>query len=144
MPTLTPGDGQDLLAAYKRAWEGRDPDAALALYADGAEHRADPFEESHVGENAIREMWNHLAASRANVEFDAERIWVVGSTVLVNYHAAYTERASAERVRLRGFMTIELNDEKRITRVRGWPVTRTVGTDSTFHAEPHTEAGHGG
>lgn len=143
MPTLTPGDGQDLLAAYKRAWENRDPDAAMALYADDAEHRADPFEEPRVGANAVREMWNQMAATQGNVEFDAERIWVVASTVLASYHAAYTERATALRVRRRVFVTFELNDDKRIVRAREWPTSRTVGTDSTFHAEAQAEGSHG-
>jgi hypothetical protein len=140
MPTLTPGDGQDLLAAYKRAWERRDPDAALALYADGAEHREDPFEEPQVGENAIRALWNRRAATQANVEFDAERVWVVSATVLSSYHAAYTERRSAQRIRRRGFMTLELDDAKRITRAREWPVTRAVGVDSTFDPEPDNDS----
>jgi ketosteroid isomerase-like protein len=136
MPTLTPGDGQDLLAAYKRAWERRDPEAAVALYAEDAEHREDPFEAPQVGAIAIRAMWNRRAATQANVEFDAERVWVVGATVLASYHAAHTERQTAQRVRRRAFMTLELNDQKRITRAREWPVTRAVGVDSTFDPEP--------
>ncbi len=132
MPTLTPGDGQDLLAAYKDAWERRDPDAALELYADGAEHRDDPFEEPIVGSNAIRELWNARAATQANVEFDAEHVWTSASWVLSSYHAAYTERANADRIRRRGFLAFELNDDKRILRARDWPVSRRVGTDSTI------------
>ena len=135
MQNLTPGDGQDLLAAYKRAWEQRDPDAAMELYAEDAEHRDDPFRDPYVGSNAIREMWNDIAANEANVEFDAERVWVSGNTVLSSFHAAYTDRTSGQRVRIRGFMTMELNDERRVTRLREWPVTRVVGTDSTFKVQ---------
>src|SRR5450432_1564959 len=111
MSTLTPGDGQDLLAAYKRARERRDPEASLVLYAADAEHRENPFQEPYVGTNAIRQMWNDNAANQANVEFDAEHVWVVGPTVLASFHGAYTDRGSAERIRLRGFMTIEVNDD---------------------------------
>ena len=138
MPNLTPGDGQDLLAAYKDAWERRDPDAALALYADGAEHRDDPFDEPLVGSNAIRELWNTRAASQTNVEFDAERVWTSASWVLSSYHAAYTDRANADRIRRRGFLAFELDDAKRILRARDWPVSRHVGTDSTV--EPGGES----
>jgi hypothetical protein len=132
MPTLTPGDGQDLLAAYKDAWERRDPDAALELYADGAEHCDDPFEEPLVGNNAIRELWNARAAGQTNVEFDAERVWTSASWVLSSYHAAYTNRANADRIRRRGFLAFELDDEKHILRARDWPVMRQVGTDTTI------------
>jgi ketosteroid isomerase-like protein len=144
MPTLTPGDGQDLLAAYKRAWEHRDPDAAMALYADDAEHRDNPFRDPYVGANAIRAMWNEIAANQANVEFDAETVWVVGGTVLASFHCAYTDRSDASRVRIRGFLTIELNDAHLIKRLREWPVSRVVGTDSTFHADARTETTRGG
>lgn len=144
MSTLTPGDGQDLLAAYKRAWERRDPEAALVLYAKDAEHRDNPFRDPVVGANAIRQMWNDIAASEANVEFDAEHVWVVGATALANFHAAYTDRSTAERVRIRGFMTIEVNDDGLIQRLRSWPVSSVVGTDSTFKVDATRREGTGG
>lgn len=129
---LTPGDAQDLVERYKRAWERRDPDLALELYRDDAEHRDDPFREAFRGANEIRAMWNDIAANEANVEFDAERVWVNAATVLASFHAAYTDRTNAQRIRIRGFMTLELDDAGLITRLREWPVTQVVGTDSTF------------
>ena len=134
MPDLTPGDGQDLLNAYKRAWERRDVDAAMALYADAAEHRDHPFRDPYVGSNAIRAMWNDIAANERHVEFDAERVWVVGRTVLASWHAAYTDRTNADRIRMRGFMTLELDDARKVTRLREWPLSKVVGKDSTFES----------
>jgi ketosteroid isomerase-like protein len=133
---LTHGDAQDLLQAYKRAWERRDPDAAMELYAEDAEHRDDPFHDPHLGSNAIRAMWNDIAEREANVEFDAERIWLVDRTVLSSWHAAYTDRANGDRVRLRGFMTMELDGRGKIARLREWPVSKVVGTDSTYKEVP--------
>lgn len=142
MPTdLTPGDGQDLFARIKRAWEGRDPDAMLELFADRAEYRLDPFLDPLAGLNAIREHWNGVVAAQDHIEFDAERVWVSGRTVLGSWHAALTERATAERVRLRGFSTMELDDHGRITRMREWPVRRVVGIDSSYRDRGATETG---
>ena len=135
MPTLTHGDAQDLMDRYKRAWERRDPELAVSLYREDAEHRQDPFSEPRVGANAIREMWNDIAAKAVNVEFDAERIWVNGATVLCSFHAATTGRTDAERVRLRGFMTLELDEAGLIQRAREWTLSRDVGTDSTYSPE---------
>jgi nuclear transport factor 2 (NTF2) superfamily protein len=136
MPQLTPGDGQDLLTAWKRGWEGRNPDAIVDLFDDDAEYRQAPFTDPLKGVNAIRELWNGLAASQANVEFDAEHVWVSGATVLASWHAAYTRRdAGGERVRAYGFMTAELNDAGKVWRMRLWPVEHVVGRDSTFKAE---------
>ncbi len=139
--TLTPGDGQDLLASFKRGWERRDPDLILELFDEHAEYRPDPFSEPLSGANAIRELWNGIAADQANVEFDAERVWVSGPTVLASFHAAYTRRTDAQRVRVRGFMTFEVaaapgdDDRPLVERFRQWPIERVVGRDSTFEPE---------
>jgi ketosteroid isomerase-like protein len=135
VPNLTPGDAQDLLAKYKAGWERRDPDALMELFSDNAEFRSGPFDGEITGANAIRAYWNAFAADSANTEFDAERTWVSGPTVLASYHAAFTRRADAARVRQRGFMTLELDDSRRVVRFREWPVQSVVGTDSTFKLE---------
>jgi ketosteroid isomerase-like protein len=129
---LTPGDGQDLLTRFKQAWERRDPDAAVALFRADAEYRFDPFEPPLVGANAIRAYWNEAAATQVHVDFDAERVWVVGTTVLASWHAAFTRHASGERVRYRGFMTLELDEAGLVSRFREWSLGRTVGTDRTL------------
>ena len=135
MPNLTPGDAQDVLAKYKAAWERRDPDAMMELFAQNPEFRADPFEGDLTGANPIRAYWNEFAAESANAEFDAERTWAAGSTVLASFHAAFTRRGDGSRVRVRGFMTLELDDDKRVVRFRQWPVQRVVGTDATYKVE---------
>ena len=133
--TLTPGDGQDVLTHFKLAWEKRDPDAMLELFADDAEYRTDPFTPPLTGATAIREHWNRIAADQAHVEFDMERVWVSGRTVLASWHAGYTRRWSSARVRVRGFSTIEIDASGSIARMRDWPVTHEVGTDTKFKPE---------
>jgi limonene-1,2-epoxide hydrolase len=135
---LTPGDGQDLLAAFKKGWEQRQPDLIVELFAADADYRRDPFSEPLSGVNGIRALWNEVAAQQANVEFDAERVWVSGQTVLASFHAAYTRRSDAARVRVRGFMTFELGAARGgsgrmlVERYRAWPLEREVGRDATF------------
>ncbi len=136
MPNLTPGDGHDLLARLKSAWERRDVDAIVDLYREDAEFRPDPFEPALVGDLAIRDYWTTAAATLAHVEFDAERVWVSGTTVLASWQGAVTRRGTAERLRQRGFMTIELDDQGAVARMREWIVSRQVGVDATFEPEP--------
>ena len=131
----THGDAQDLLDRYKEAWEKRSPDLALELYSRDAEMRLDPFDEAASRLNAIREIWNDVAATQDHVEFDAERIWVVERTVLASWHAAFTRRSNSERVRIRGFTTFELDGTGLIQRQRQWAESRVVGHDSTHRAE---------
>jgi hypothetical protein len=136
MPSLTPGDGQDLLARVKRARERRDVDAAVALFRPDGEYRRDPFEPALTGELAIRSYWTTAAEAETHVEFDAERVWVSGSTVLASWHGAATRQHDAERIRSRGFMTLELDEAGLVARMREWIVARSVGTDSTHAPEP--------
>jgi ketosteroid isomerase-like protein len=142
MPNLTPGDGQDVLARFKRAWEHRDVDTLVALFRDDAELRPDPFAPPMIGDVAIREHWTRAAASFGNIEFDAERIWVSGTTVLASWHGASTRRTTAERSRQRGFMTLELDESGSVVRMREWVASQVVGTDTTFKVEP--DEGQGG
>jgi hypothetical protein len=146
MPPLTPGDGQDLFARLKTASERRDVDLAMSLFREDAELRSDPFEDAYTGANAIRESLNAAAASRANVEMDAEQVWVVGQTVLVRWHGAYTRRADAQRIRQRGFMTLELDPEGLVARLREWTLTREIGRDGSFSPDRDEPGGgtHGG
>lgn len=138
---LTPGDGQDVLARFKQAWEQRDPDRMLELFADEAEYRPDPFEPPLSGANAIRAYWNEVAAEQAHVDFDAERVWTVGQTVLASWHAAFTRRDTADRIRRRGFLVAELDDSGRISRLREWSQSRHVGSDGRFEAEGELATG---
>jgi ketosteroid isomerase-like protein len=135
MPMLTQGDGDDLLARYRRAVETRDVDAAMELYRTDADLRIDPFADHLTGELAIRGYWTEVAAARANVEFEAERTWASGATVLASWHGAWTQRDTADRVRTRGFVTFELDDQQLIVRERHWTLQRVVGTDTTFRLE---------
>jgi limonene-1,2-epoxide hydrolase len=135
MAQLTQGDAQDFVDRYKRAWEARDPELAMALYRDDAEVRLDPFADPAHGANEIRAIWNDVAATQDHVEFDAERVWAVERTILTSWHAAFTRRATAERVRIRGFSMFELDDAGLIQRAKQWAQALVVGRDSTFKAD---------
>jgi hypothetical protein len=135
MPPLTPGDAQDLLDTLKRGWEARDPETVVNLFRADAEYREHPFDDPLLGSNAIRARWNEIAATQAHVDFEPERIWVSGTTVLASWHAAYTRRATGDRIRQRGFMTLELDDDGAVWRFRQWPLEQVVGKDSTFRPE---------
>jgi ketosteroid isomerase-like protein len=131
MPGLTHGDAQDLVERLKRAWEKRDVDALMDCFAADAELRPDPFAPAMADATAIRAWCNAVAASVAHAEADAERIWLSGDTVLVAFHGAWTVRASADRTRIRGMLSLELDGDRKVRRARAWPLTRVVGTDTT-------------
>jgi ketosteroid isomerase-like protein len=118
--TLGYADAGELIERYGRAWELFDGDAWVALFAEDAEYHEDPFEPPLVGHNAIRAYLLEASAAQDQVEFTIERHWVAGATVLATWHASFVRRPSGARVRLAGFMTLEIADDGRIARFREW------------------------
>ncbi len=109
----------DLLASYGRAWTTFDGDLLVSLFTADAEYHEDPFEPPMIGHNAIRAYWLEAAASQEQVEFDVERHWVSGDTVLAAWHAVYVRRGSSDRVRLAGFFVLDVAGGK-IRQLREW------------------------
>jgi hypothetical protein len=73
-----------------------------------------------IGRNAIRAYLLAESERQEQVEVTFERHWVAGSTVLAVWHASYVKRSDRARVRLAGFMVMELADDHRIARFREW------------------------
>ena len=111
---------EDLLDRYGRAWETFDGDAWTDLFTEDVEYHEDPFETPMVGHNAVRAYLLEAADRQDDVEFTVERQWVAGSTVLAPWHASYIRRPDGARVRLAGFLTMEIADGGRIARFREW------------------------
>jgi ketosteroid isomerase-like protein len=109
----------ELLERFKVAWETFDGDAWTDLFTDDVEYHEDPFEPPLVGCNAVRAYLLAAAEQQEQVAFTVERHWVVDPTVLVAWHAGYIQRSDRTRVRLAGFMTLDLRDG-RIARLREW------------------------
>lgn len=110
----------ELLERYGRAWETFDGDAWVALFTEDAEYHEDPFEPPLVGHNALRAYLLDAAAVQDQIEFTVEQHWVVGSTILAAWHASFVRRPTGARVRLAGFMKLDVADDGRISRFREW------------------------
>ena len=109
-----------LLDAFRDAWESRDGEAWVALFEDDVVFQADPFEDALTGHNAVRAYLYDASITQGQSEFTVERHWVSGSTVLAAWHAGFVEGSTGMRVRIAGFMTLEIGSGDRIARVRQW------------------------
>jgi ketosteroid isomerase-like protein len=110
----------DLLEEYGRASTAFDGDAWVALFTEDAEYHEDPFEPPLVGHNAIRAYLGQAQETQEQGEFTVERHWVSGSTVLAAWHASFVRRATRARVRIAGFMTLDIAPDGRVSRLREW------------------------
>lgn len=118
--TLDHAGAEALLDRYVHAWETFDGDAWADLFTEDIEYHEEPFEPPLVGRNALRAYLLEAAETQEQVEVTIERHWVVGPTVLAAWHASFVRRPSGARVRLAGFMTLEVADDGRIGRFREW------------------------
>ena len=118
--TLDHASAGDLLERYGQSWETFDGDRWTDLFSEDVEYHEDPFDPPIVGHNAIRAYLLEASERQQDVEFTVERHWVVAPTVLAVWHASYVRRTDLARVRLAGFMTMEIADDGRIARFREW------------------------
>lgn len=118
--TLDHATAADLLERYGQAWETFDGDSWTDVFTDDIEYHEDPFDPPMVGHNAVRAYLLEASERQQDVEFTVERHWVVVPTILAVWHASYVRRTDLARVRLAGFMTMEIAADGRIARFREW------------------------
>ena len=118
--TLDHATAADLLDRYGQAWETFDGDSWTDVFTDDIEYHEDPFDPPMVGHNAVRAYLLEASERQQDVEFTVERHWVVVPTILAVWHASYVRRTDLARVRLAGFMTMEIAADGRIARFREW------------------------
>lgn len=98
-------------AAYARAWELRDPDAAAALFTPDAAYRSLIFNEPHTGSIAIRSYWQRATSTQSDV-----RVWmgaplVDGQRAAIEWWTVMAHEGEG-RVTLPGCLLLEFDGER--------------------------------
>jgi hypothetical protein len=57
------------LDGYRAAWEGRDADAAAALFTEDALYREQPYQEPFHGRSGVHAYWTEVTATQEDVQF---------------------------------------------------------------------------
>jgi len=122
--SITYAQAHDLLGAFIRARLGYDGDAWTACFSEAAEVVLDPFEPPLVGHNALRAYLNHAAEAERWFDLAVERHWVSGDTILAAWHASWNRLTDEAKVRQAGFLSAEVGEDGRITRLKHWTVAR--------------------
>jgi ketosteroid isomerase-like protein len=116
------------IESLRAAWEGADPGAAAALFADDVVYRSAPFREPSVGRDAVRAYWEAATAAQeaARVRFgepiaDRDRVAVEWWT---------TMRESGEEVTDAGVLFLAFAPDGRCTELREyWDVREGPGVE---------------
>jgi hypothetical protein len=108
------------LDSYGRAWMGRDPEAAAALYTEDASYRVTPFDEPLRGRVAIYEYWKGVAKTEENIEFDFEIVAVTAELGVATWRASFVRVPPRLQTKLDGIFLIALDSDGRCQSLREW------------------------
>ncbi|HSD23240.1 MAG TPA: nuclear transport factor 2 family protein [Solirubrobacterales bacterium] len=118
-----PPVGDRWLAAYGRAWENRDREAAAELFSADALYAWGPFDELH-GRDAIRERWAEATAEQRDIRFRWEVLGSIGPTVVARWWCEFRVQGHDRHVSLDGIFLIELDARGLCTSFREWWAAR--------------------
>lgn len=113
-------DFETWLAAYGRAWEDRDADAAAALFGADARYYETPYSEPFSGPDGVRDYWARVTADQRDVSFESAPIAVQGSVGIASWRATFSVHSTGARVELNGVFVLEFDGDGRCALLREW------------------------
>ena len=109
MKKLTNTHFEEWLRAYKRAWEDRIPEQAVALFEGDAEYYESPYSAPLIGADAIRDYWTHVPLYQENINVTFEVIAVKNMKGWAKWSAEYDQYTRGEHVRLDGVFEVKFS-----------------------------------
>jgi uncharacterized protein (TIGR02246 family) len=108
------------LDSYGKAWETRNANAAAEIFTEDATYRVTPYEEPHVGKDAVREYWAGVTENQRNVQFEHQALSVKGDTGIAHWSASFDVAPDGTKVGLDGIFVLEFADDGKCRRLREW------------------------
>jgi SnoaL-like domain len=109
-------NAEDWIAAYGRAWVGRDPEAAVALFTEDAVYRSSPFREPHVRSQGVRDYWTRATSTQEALDLRFGRPVVEGRKVVVEWWAIMRDEGAW--ITLPGCLLVRFADDGRCEELR--------------------------
>jgi ketosteroid isomerase-like protein len=104
------------IAAYARAWEAGDAEAAAALFTPDAVYRSHPCREPHVGSDGIRDYWARATSTQEETEVRFGRPVVEGDRAAVEWWTVM--RDEGEWIALPGCLVLRFAADGRCEELR--------------------------
>src|ERR1700693_1863221 len=100
-----------LVDTFGVAWERGDVEAVLAVFTPDATFVETPFSTPAKGIAAIREYWQDIPATQADLSFRSGEIYSAGPWFATEFRCTYRRRRTGEWVDARGAFFCETKDE---------------------------------
>lgn len=107
---------EEWVEAYREAWEGRDPEAAAALFAPGSTYRDNIFEEPHRGPEGVSSYWAGVTEAQSDVTVKMGRPFADGKRVAVEFWT--NMKVAGDDVTLPGCLLLDFDEDGLCTRLR--------------------------
>ncbi len=111
---------QRWLASYGKAWENRDPQAAVKLYAKNATYQDTPFSKPMRGRKALLDYWRGVARTQEDIHVACEIIAICREKCFAHWHASFLRLPMRIRLELDGIFLLTFDVEGRCTTLREW------------------------
>jgi len=108
------------LDAYGRAWQTRDPEAVVALFAEGGTYRETPFVEPMRGRSAIAAYWSRATGPHINVHFGYEVLALDSNQGIAHWRCWFVRLPAKASLKLDGIFVLQFDGEGRCTSLREW------------------------
>ena len=120
MNQLKEADIEKWLQKYKEAWESRNPDQAVNLFADNAQYFLSPFESPFTGKSEIRDYWEDVPIFQTNNKFQFEVLFVKENKGFAHCHGTFELVVSGDINEMDGIFEVEMDENGKCKRLRQW------------------------
>ena len=113
------------LDSYRSAWEERDPEAVIRLFAEDATYQETPFSQPMRGREAIRQYWSRaVVAYQEAIQFGYEVLAITEVSAIAHWWASFVRISSKTQVSLDGVFVLAFDKSGRCQELREWWVRK--------------------
>jgi ketosteroid isomerase-like protein len=118
---MTREDLKTWLDAYGRAWERRDAQAVVELFAEEATYQETPFVEPLRGRAAIREYWTDaVVQAQQQIRFGYQILAVTEDSGIAHWWASFVRVSTKAQVKLDGIFLLTFASGNLCRELREW------------------------
>jgi len=122
---MSPESLRAWLDSYGTAWEDRDPEAVIRLFAEDATYQETPFSLPMRGREAIRQYWSRaVLAYQEQARFGYEILAVAETTAIAHWWASFVRISSKTPVSLDGIFLLTFDAAGLCRELREWWVRK--------------------
>lgn len=118
---MTKAEFELWLHRYGEAWETRDADKIIPLFADDALYYETPFDAPMHGHDAIRAYWSELPQTQDHIHFHYRTVaFLPDDQGVAQWWASFIRLPSRMHVKIDGVMICEFNEDGQCIVFREW------------------------